>query len=437
MRIIGCDLHARQQALAMLDTETGELVNLMLWHEGNEVREFYSQLPRPVLVGIEATGSMHWFLNLMEELGIECRVGHPATIRAAAPRKQKTDRRDAELILQMLVEKRFPAIWLPTKELLDLRALVLHRHQWVRIRTRIQNALQAIALANGLRRGPSLWSYDGQAKIAFLSLLPHASYRRSMLQEMYRKMEEEIENLTQRVAEQAGQRCGARLLMTHPGVGPVTALATEVFLGDARRFVDGKALASYGGLIPREYSSGARQRLGGVTKQGSPLLRFLWCEAGAHAARRDPELKRFYRRKLVQKGLGKARVAVARKLGIRLWIMLRDEIDYQEFCRRGQKQQSGAACAGKPEVAYGAKSPADWMSANHSASEWERPVTGSEHLQSAWPWRADRRLVPVRQAGTMKRCSPQHSERRRLHPRQKRILSLTGQGNWKRYQSAP
>ena len=359
MRIIGCDLHARQQALAMLDTETGELVNLMLWHEGNEVREFYSQLPRPVLVGIEATGSMHWFLNLMEELGIECRVGHPATIRAAAPRKQKTDRRDAELILQMLVEKRFPAIWLPTKELLDLRALVLHRHQWVRIRTRIQNALQAIALANGLRRGPSLWSYDGQAKIAFLPLLPHASYRRSMLQEMYRKMEEEIENLTQRVAEQAGQRCGARLLMTHPGVGPVTALATEVFLGDARRFVDGKALASYVGLIPREYSSGARQRLGGVTKQGSPLLRFLWCEAGAHAVRRDPELKRFYRRKLVQKGLGKARVAVARKLGIRLWIMLRDEIDYQEFCRRGQKQQSGAACAGKPEVAYGAKSPAD------------------------------------------------------------------------------
>ena len=134
--------------------------------------------------------------------------------------------------------------------------------------------------------------------------------------------------------------------MTHPGVGPVTALATEVFLGDPRRFTDSKTLASYVGIIPREYSSGGQQRLGGVTKQGSPLLRFLWGEAGAHAARRDPELKRFNRRKLVQKGLGKARVAVARKLGIRLWIMLRDEIDYQEFCRRGQRQQSGAACGG-------------------------------------------------------------------------------------------
>ena len=185
-------------------------------------------------------------------------------------------------------------------------------------------------------------------------MMPHASYRRSALQALYRRMDEEIDNLTQQVAEQAEQRCGARRLMTHPGVGPVTALATDVFLGDPKRFLDGKALASYVGIIPREYSSGGKQRLGGITKQGSPLLRFLWCEAGAHAVRRDPELKRFYRRKLIQKGLGKTRVAVARKLGIRLWIMLRDEIDYEEFCRRGQKQQSGAACAGMLEVAKGA-----------------------------------------------------------------------------------
>ena len=289
---------------------------------------------------------MPWFLNLMEELKIECRVGHPAQIRASEPRKQKHDRRDAELILKLLAENRFPAIWLPSKELLDLRALLLHRHQWVRMRTRIQNALQAIALANGLRRGPSLWSKDGQEKIAFLPLMSHTADRRSALQTMYQKMESEIEKLTEQVAEQAENRSAARRLMTHPGVGPVTALATEVFLGDPKRFADGKALASYVGIIPREYSSGGQQRLGGITKQGSPLLRFLWGEAGAHAVRRDPELKRFYRRKLVQKGLGKARVAVARKLGIRLWIMLRDGIDYSEFCRRGQMQRSGAACGG-------------------------------------------------------------------------------------------
>ena len=104
MRIIGCDLHARQQTLAMLDTQTGEVVNRTLMHEGNQVREFYAELPHPVLVGIEAIGPMRWFLSLLEELGIECQVGDATKIRAAEPRKQKHDRRDAELILKLLVE---------------------------------------------------------------------------------------------------------------------------------------------------------------------------------------------------------------------------------------------------------------------------------------------------------------------------------------------
>jgi len=108
MRIIGCDLHSRQQTLAMLDTATGEIEKTTLKHEENIVREFCSNLPRPVRVGIEATGSMQWFVSLMEELRIECLVGHPAEIRAAEPRKQKHDRRDADLLLSLLVEERFP-----------------------------------------------------------------------------------------------------------------------------------------------------------------------------------------------------------------------------------------------------------------------------------------------------------------------------------------
>ena len=244
MRIIGVDLHTRQQTLAMLDTTTGEVVEKTLMHEASSVRNFYSTLSRPVCVGIEATGSMQWFVNLMEELGIECQVGHPAEIRAAEPRKQKHDRRDADLILKLLLENRFPSIWLPSKELRDLRALLLHRHQWVRMRTRVQNALQAIALANGLRQGASLWSQAGQHTIASLPLAPHTAHRRTELQALYVKFEAEIEKLNQRVEEQAWERPGALLLMTHPGVGPVTALATDVFLGDPTRFADGKTLAS-------------------------------------------------------------------------------------------------------------------------------------------------------------------------------------------------
>ena len=354
MRIIGCDLHARQQTVAMVDSDTGELVEKTMEHEGAGVREFYSALPHPALVGIEATGSMHWFLELLEELGIECRVGHPAKIRKAETRKQKHDRRDARLLLDLLVENRFPAIWMPSAEQRDVRTLLRHRHQWVRMRARVQHTLQSMALSSGLRRGGSLWSQAGQHDLEKLPLAPHASERRAALLSLYPQLQGSIDELERRVREEVQHRPQARRLMTHPGVGPITALATEVFLGDPWRFADSRKLASYIGMIPSEYSSGGRQRLGAMSKEGNTLVRYLWCEAAMHAVRRDPELKRFYRRKLVQKGVGKARVAAARKLGIRLWIMMRDEIDYQEFCRRGQRRQKvGSSYAGVPDITSG------------------------------------------------------------------------------------
>jgi transposase len=155
------------------------------------------------------------------------------------------------------------------------------------------------------------------------------------------------------VEAQARQRPQARRLLTHPGVGAVTALATEVFLGDPSRFTTGNEVASYIGMIPCERSSGKRQRLGKLTKEGNSLLRYLWTEATLHAVQKDPELKRFYRRKLIQKGMGKARIAAARKLGIRLWIMMRDRIDYEEFCRREKLRQKGEAPAGMPDFNSG------------------------------------------------------------------------------------
>lgn len=349
MKIIGVDLHTRQQTIAMLDDRTGELVEKELSHEGDQVREFYSALPKPVLVGIEATGSMFWFLRLLEELEIDYRIGHPAKIRAAEPRKQKNDRRDARLLLTLLAERRFPAIWVPSAEQRDLQILLRHRDQFVRIRTRVQLSLQAVALSHGLRRGHALWTRRGQHAMQTLPLSRHAGSQRDTLLALHPQLQGPIDELDREVAEQAQQRPHAQRLMTHPGVGPVTALATEVFLGDPQRFADGKSVASYVGMIPSERSSGGRQQCGRLSKQGNSLLRFLWGEAAIHAVRRDPELRRFYRRKLAQKGFGKARMAAARKLGIRLWIMLRDQIDYAEFCRRGQlRQQSGAACAGMP-----------------------------------------------------------------------------------------
>ncbi|MBZ5650897.1 MAG: IS110 family transposase [Acidobacteriia bacterium] len=353
MKIVGCDLHARQQTIAMVDTKTGEFTEKTISHEGNAVREFYAALAGPVVVGIEATGSMQWFLELLEELGIECRVGHPAKIRAKETRKQKHDRRDAGLMLDLLIENRFPEIWMPSTAERDLRTLLRDRHQWVRMRTRLQHTLQAIALNHALRKGHALWSAAGQTALEALSLPTYTGQRRTELLSLYMQLQQRIQELDKEVEAQAQQRPQARRLLTHPGVGPVTALATEVFLGDPSRFTTGNQVASYIGMIPCEHTSGKRQRLGKLTKQGNSLLRYLWTEATMHAVGKDPELKRFYRRKLIQKGMGKARIAAARKLGIRLWIMLRDQIDYEEFCRRGKLRQSGEAQAGMPDFNSG------------------------------------------------------------------------------------
>jgi transposase len=201
MKIVGCDLHARQQTKAMVDTETGEFTDD---HEGNAVRAFYAALESPVSVGIEATGAMQWFLELLEELGIECRVGHPAKIRAQETRKQKHDRRDARLLLKLLSEGRFPEIWTPSCEQRDLRTLLRDRDQWVRMRTRLQHTLQAIALNHAMRQGRALWSARGRCALEALPLPPYTSQRRSELLGLCAQLLKRIQKLDQETGSRSG-----------------------------------------------------------------------------------------------------------------------------------------------------------------------------------------------------------------------------------------
>ena len=109
MKIIGCDFHTRYQQIAMLDKETGELMERRLEHENGEARTFYAQLAGPVRVGIEATGYTHWFERMLAELGHELWIGDAAKIRASVVRKQKTDARDAAHMLELLVQRALSA----------------------------------------------------------------------------------------------------------------------------------------------------------------------------------------------------------------------------------------------------------------------------------------------------------------------------------------
>jgi len=216
-----------------------------------------------------------------------------------------------------------------------VRVLVEHRHQLVQLRTRAQNGLQAIALSYGLRRRQRLWSKAGQKELQKIPLREGMGRRRQDLVKLVRQLSTWIKELDERIEQEVARREDARRLMTHPGVGPQTALATVLVLGPVERFPDRQHLTSYLGLIPEEDSSAGRQRFGHLTKQGNRLMRFLLVEAAQTASRYDPRLRRAYRRLVFRKGAPIAKVAVARKLAIRLYIMLRDGIDYEEFCRRG------------------------------------------------------------------------------------------------------
>jgi transposase len=250
----------------MLDKETGEWSERRLLHT-EEARAFYEGLQGPMVVGIEASGNTHWFESLLARCQHELWIGDAAAIARQEGRKQKHDRRAAALILKLMVENRFPRIWVPTVAERDLRQLLIHRQHLVRMRTRVKNQLQHIALNQGWQKKRKLWSEAGMQLLRSLKLEPWTEQRRDTLLEMLAELEKKIRPLDQAVEKEAFARQGARRLQTHPGVGPVISLATVLTMGDVRRFEDSRSWVSYLGLNPSEESSGQRRRLGSISKQ--------------------------------------------------------------------------------------------------------------------------------------------------------------------------
>ncbi len=324
MWIIGCDFHPRYQQIAALDQATGEIVERRLSHEGREVVQFYESLPRGALIGMEATCPAQWFERLLDRCGHQLWVGDPAQIRAAVVRKQKTDTRDARHLLDLLLTGQFPRIWIPTPAERDARQLLVHRHKLVQWRTQVQNQLHALARNQGVWTRTSFWTGKGRQQLESMPLDRWAARRRQDLLRMLDHLDPQIDDLNRQVEQEAQGRPEAIELMAQPGVGPIVSLAFVLTLGMARRFPRGKHVASYLGLNPAEYSSGDRQRLGHISKQGNQMLRWLLVEAAWIAARKDPELQRMFQRLAFRRGRKIAAVAVARKLAVKLYWRLRE-----------------------------------------------------------------------------------------------------------------
>jgi transposase len=350
MIIIGCDYHPGFEQIAFVDTETGELQERRLQHR-EEAEKFYRDLAAQgmkVRVGMEASGHARWFERLLSELQFELWIGDAAEISTRRVRKQKTDRQGAQLILKFMLKDDFPQIWVASWENRDLRQLLWHRHRLVQARTRIMNQLQAVALNEGLRCKKRLWREAGREQLEAFRLAPWASQRRRDLLELLDRLDPTIAHLTQAIEQEVEKCPAAQRLRTHPGVGSLTALAFVLIIGRADRFQCGKQIASYLGLVPLEKSSGNQRRLGHITKQGNTLLRFLLVEAAQVTVRSIPEWRSKYFHLAMRRGRKIAKVAMARRLAVQMFWMMRKEWDYEQLKKFGPH-------AGQPGTGYGVK----------------------------------------------------------------------------------
>lgn len=343
MWIIGCDFHMRYQQIAALETITGELLERRLSHEQDEAIAFYQALPAGALVGMEASGPARWFERLLDRCGHRLWLGNPREIRARVVRKQKTDLRDAQHLLELLRSGRFPRIWVPRPAERDARHLLAHRHKLVGWRTQVENQLHALARSEGVPPGSKIRTQAGRQRVESLALDPWAAQRRQDLLQMRDQLHARILALTGQIERHAQQRPEAMELMTQPGVGPIVSLAFVLTVGPAQRFGHGKQVVSYLGLNPSEHSSGGEQRCGHISKQGNRMMRWLLVEAAHVAARKDPDLRRVYQRLAFRRGRKIAKVAVARKLTIGLYRRLRAWQEKQAMPPAPTQGSSGVA----------------------------------------------------------------------------------------------
>ena len=342
---IGVDFHARQQTISYLTTEDGQIQRTRLEHLADDivhqnVRSFYSQFTGEVIVGFEAGGYSQWFEEMLEQLGHEIWVGDAAEIRRLARRKQKNDKKDANLILQLMVERRFPRLHRRSARSREILRQIGYRHKLVKMRTMAKNSVKAIALGAGLVVRSQFYSQAGRQRLEMLKLTPSVSRQAEELIELIDQLNEKIKRVEEWLTKEAAKDERVTLLQTQHGIGLLTSLALVSTLEPIERFSTSRKVTAYVGMDPVEDSSGERKRIGSISKSGSKLVRFLLCEAAQVAIQKDEELKKFFYRVMKRRNTPKAIVAVGRKLLVRSFIMLRDGIDAEEFARRGVKARS-------------------------------------------------------------------------------------------------
>lgn len=331
---IGVDFHPYQQTVAYCDSCDGEIKYREFPHTDKAaIKRFYKGCGKDAVIGTEATGSLWWFEKLLNANGQELLTGDPRLIRRAALSRHKNDHRDAETILDLLMNGQFPKVT-PRSEASQLALQMLnYRHFLVNKRTSIANHLQAFARRKGLAK----FRITAKAAKERLTEAAENDIERLVIGSrfmLYEEIDRQIASVEVELEKTAAADKQVELLRTHTGIGLMTAMALRHTLGDVKRFRRKEEVVAFVGLDPLDHSSGERRRIGRISKQGSRLLRHLLGQAAQVV--RDKRIRQFYSQVSRRRGTQRAKVAAARKLLINCYVMLRDNISYQEFTRRGE-----------------------------------------------------------------------------------------------------
>jgi transposase len=291
-----------------LKIETGELVTSELKHQDKQqVRAFYGQFQEQVIVGLEASGYSPWFERLLEELSCEVWLGHATEIRRRARWRQKNDRRDAELIWDLMTHNEFPRLQRPAVESREVLRMLRYRQKLIKIRTLSKNSLQALAMQAGVAKGSRLFTKAGQQELGAAVMSPVMQWQCEHWLQLLEPLNKQLlETMVWCKAQSRGDVCITRL-RTHPGIGLLTSLCIVHTLQPVSRFRNTRKVAAYVGFDPVERSSAERKCFLGISKAGSRVLRYLLVEAAQTAVRKDEDLKRFYKRLAERRGRPKAK----------------------------------------------------------------------------------------------------------------------------------
>ena len=320
---VGIDVHRKRSQVAVIDQDGEVLANRNVPNGVKPILGVIGGLPAGTPAAFEAAFGWGWLEALLEDYGFEPHLVHPLQCKAIASARLKNDKVDAAILAQLLRADLLPEAWIAPPPVRQLRALLRHRIQLVRLRTLLRNRIHAILADHGQDRPAGCWSGPGRQWLASLEL-PAAS--REVIDDdlaLIDALQQPVDRLDWELHQRAKADPRVKVLTRLPGVGPFTALVILAETGDVSRFGSARKLAAWAGLTPTVRGSDRTVRHGHISKQGSAWLRWILCEA-AQTAKRHPDFAASYQAIAHRRGKKIATTAIARKLLTRAYHMLTD-----------------------------------------------------------------------------------------------------------------